>query len=186
MNETTRLVATLTIVSAAAGLVLAVAADVTREPIARARVRAFEAALREVLPEDATDIEMRTHSPADGGEPFEYHAAGDALAFEAISPNGYSGAIRLLVGFDGRDRLQGYKVLEHQETPGLGANITQRFQSHVEGRPARTTEWKVRRDNGDIDALTAATVSSRAVCEAIAAAALRLAAVRDAPAGAAD
>ncbi len=183
MTETTRLVGTLTIVSAAAGLVLAVAAEVTREPIQRARQQAFEQALRSVLPEDAPSPIQRTHIPADGSPEFTYFVAGPAYAFETSSPSGYAGPIRLLTGFDDRDRLIGYKVLEHKETPGLGAHIADRFRGHVTGRKVRKTVWAVRQDNGDIDALTAATVSSRAACEAIASAVDRLNRVRAADAG---
>lgn len=178
MQETPRLIVSLTLIAAVAGLLVAVAESVTREPIAKAKAKAFEEALREVLPPGVPSPEERVVLAADGSTNFVYYAAGDAVALETSSQKGYSGEIKLMVGFTGDGRLYNYKVLDHKETPGLGANIVGSFRASVTNRPAATTTWKVKKDGGDIDAMTAATISSRAVCEAITAAVAKRASLR--------
>jgi electron transport complex protein RnfG len=183
MKESLRLIFTLTAIAAIAGFLVALADAATREPIARARTRAFNTALREVLPAGVPDPEPRVVRLADGISNTVYVADG-AIALEARSPNGYAGDIVLLLGFTAEDRLHNYTVLDHKETPGLGAHIAGAFRASVTNRPAATTAWKVKKDGGDIDAITAATISSRAVCEAIAGAAARLGEIRRALEGA--
>lgn len=177
MKETPRLILTLTLVAAIAGLLVALAAEVTRAPIERAKAKAFTEALREVLPAGVSDPVPLAVKLADGSSNTVYVADG-AVAMEASSANGYAGEIRLLVGFSATGTLNNYTVLDHKETPGLGANIANSFRAAVTNRPAATTAWKVKKDGGDIDAITAATISSRAVCEALAEASARLAQVR--------
>ncbi len=184
MKETPRLILSLTAIAALAGFLVALADAGTREPIARAKAQAFTAALMEVLPAGVSDPEPRILRMADGASNTVYVADG-AIAMEVRSPNGYAGEIVLLLGFTADDRLYNYTVLDHKETPGLGAKIAGSFRAAVTNRPAATTVWKVKKDGGDIDAITAATISSRAVCEAIAAAAARLGEIRRALEGAA-
>ena len=94
-----------------------------------------------------------------------------ACALEVESKNGYGGKIKLMVGITAEGSLHGIYVLDQKETPGLGAKIkTDKFQDGLRGRPIRDTTWKVTKDGGEIEAITAATISSRAVCEAIRAA----------------
>lgn len=89
-------------------------------------------------------------------------------AVKCSSPNGYGGEITLLAAFGADGRMIDFTVLDAHETPGLGANIAKpEFHLQFRGRPVGG-EWKVRGDGGDIDAVTSATISSRAVCEAIA------------------
>jgi electron transport complex protein RnfG len=82
----------------------------------------------------------------------------------AVSPRGYSNTINLLVGIDARGKVIGIKVLGQQETPGLGANIVKpEFLKQFIGKSARDPiEVK-----NDIDAITGATISSRAVCKGV-------------------
>ena len=96
-----------------------------------------------------------------------------AAVLETVAPDGYSGSIRLLVGVTPDGRLLGVRVLHHQETPGLGDAIEERrsdwirsFDGRSLGRPA-TARWKVRKDGGDFDQLTGATVTPRAVVAAV-------------------
>lgn len=177
MKETPRLIVTLTLIAAIAGLLVAVADQVTKKPIEQAKAKAFTEALREVLPAGVPDPVPVPEVLADGATRTNY-VAGGAVAMEAGSPNGYAGEIRLLVGFAADGTLNNYTVLDHKETPGLGANISGSFRGSVTNRPAATTVWKVKKDGGDIDAITAATISSRAVCEALADASARLAQIR--------
>ncbi|SIP87023.1 electron transport complex protein RnfG [Alkalispirochaeta americana] len=89
-------------------------------------------------------------------------------AVQSLSTNAYSGSIELMVGFDREGAVTGLSILRHQETPGLGARITEEeFRSRFVGlRPAEQPVAVVN-DGGTVDAITAATISSRAVAEAV-------------------
>jgi electron transport complex protein RnfG len=92
-----------------------------------------------------------------------------AVLLNVVAPDGYTGAIHLLVAIGAEGRVLGVRVLEHRETPGLGDFIEERRSDWIhrfDGRslgdppPAR---WQVRKDSGDFDQYTGATVTSRAV-----------------------
>ena len=142
-----------TLIATIAGFCVALAEAVTREPIAEAKRKAFVDALGEVLPKGVPEPVATPVAQADGTTNIVY-LAGDAVAMEVSSSKGYAGDIVLLVGFRGDGTLHGYKVLDHKETPGLGANIAGSFRAAVTNRPAATTVWKVKKDGGDIDAIT--------------------------------
>lgn len=95
----------------------------------------------------------------------------DGVAIEAQA-DGFGGIIRLMVGFDPEGNILGYEVLEQQETPGLGTHIVEWFKNadkpgqNIVGRKA-TGQFIVSKDGGDVDAITAATISSRAFLSAI-------------------
>lgn len=96
-----------------------------------------------------------------------------AVLFPVIAPNGYSGAIRLLVGVEPDGRLTGVRVLEHRETPGLGDAIEVRRSDWIRqfaglslGNPPRA-DWGVTKDGGRFDAFAGATITPRAVVDAI-------------------
>ena len=173
-----RLTIVLTAVSAVSALLVAAAGVLTETPIRVARARAHAALLRQVLPPDVPEpVEQAVLRP-DGSTNFVYYAADGAIALEAESPHGYGGPLRLLVGFDREGALYSFQVLEHSETPGLGAELASPrnpLLASARGRAAAGTDWTVAKDGGDIAALTAATISSRAACEALAQAAERLA-----------
>jgi electron transport complex protein RnfG len=96
-----------------------------------------------------------------------------AAVIEAVAPNGYSGSIRLLVGVTPDGRLLGVRVLEHQETPGLGDAIEERRSAWIHSFDGRSLKeppvgrWKLHKDGGDFDQLTGATVTPRAVVAAV-------------------
>jgi len=165
MKETLRLVISLTVIATIAGFCVALAEAITREPIAEKKRADFIEDLTRVLPAGVPEP-VETSFVLANGTTQTVHRAGDAVALEVVSTAGYGGDIRLLIGFRGDGALHGYSVLEHKETPGLGAHIAGRFRSEITNRPPDTV-WKVKQDGGDIDALTAATISSRAVCDAI-------------------
>jgi Na+-translocating ferredoxin:NAD+ oxidoreductase subunit G len=96
-----------------------------------------------------------------------------ALALEVIAPNGYSGAIKLLVAFNLNGSVTGVRVLEHKETPGLGDKIELRKNDWIlsfNGLSVNGTDdkrWAVKRDGGQFDAFTGATITPRAVVQAV-------------------
>ena len=96
-----------------------------------------------------------------------------ALVMTATAPDGYSGSIRLLVGIRADDTLSGVRVVAHRETPGLGDAIDEQRSDWIFGfdgkslsdpEPAR---WAVKKDGGDFDQLTGATITPRAIVKAV-------------------
>jgi electron transport complex protein RnfG len=97
-----------------------------------------------------------------------------AVVLAPVAPNGYSGAIRLLVGIRADGRVLGVRVTQHRETPGLGDGIDvrksdwiRRFEGTSLGAPP-ASRWKVKKDGGDFDQFTGATITPRAVVGAVA------------------
>lgn len=96
-----------------------------------------------------------------------------AAVMEATAPDGYSGAIQLLVGADFNGSVLGTRVTEHHETPGLGDKIERRLSdwiTHFSGKSiqgANDSRWAVKKDGGDFDQFTGATITPRAVVNAV-------------------
>jgi len=90
-----------------------------------------------------------------------------AIAFES-NAMGFGDKIEVLVGFDlEKDLLTGIGIITHKETPGLGARVTESvFRDNFKGKTL-TEKFKVKQDNGIVDAISGATISSRAVCAAV-------------------
>jgi len=109
---------------------------------------------------------VRVHRARSHGRPV-------AALFESVAPDGYMGAIRLLVGIGADGRVLGVRVLSHRETPGLGDRIDVQRSSWIlsfDGRSlTNPTEsgWRVRKDGGEFDEFTGATVTPRAVVTAV-------------------
>ena len=151
MKKILGLVISLTIIAGVCAAVLAYINQLTAEPI-KATAAKNEAAAREaVLLGDKT-----------------------GLAAIGVSQAGYGGEIKLMVGFkEDRKTVISYKVLAASETPGLGMKLsTPEFSTQFSGKDG--TALKVKKDGGEIEAITSATITSRAVCEAIADARKRL------------
>jgi electron transport complex protein RnfG len=96
-----------------------------------------------------------------------------AVVLTAIAPNGYSGKIKILVGIYSDGTLAGVRVIEHKETPGLGDKIEAKkadwilqFEGLSLTEPA-SAKWKVKKDGGEFDQFTGATITPRAVVGAI-------------------
>lgn len=95
-----------------------------------------------------------------------------AIAIEAIAPDGYSGEIKLIIGIDNEGKVLGVRTLSHQETPGLGDKIELRksdWVTHFSGLlfSHNADEWKVKKDGGQFDQFTGATITPRAYVNAI-------------------
>jgi electron transport complex protein RnfG len=94
----------------------------------------------------------------------------DGVAIETVV-DGFGGPFRVMVGFDAEGNILGYEILEHQETPGLGSHMVHWFKNadkpgqNIIGRKAGNLT--VSKDGGDVDAITAATITSRAFLKAI-------------------
>ncbi len=173
MMESLKLVLVLTLICGVAGALLAVVHGVTADPITAAAVKEKGDAIMQVLPAcDNNPGEDIVELDADGS-PWTFYVArknGNVVgaAFESVSSEGYGGDIAVMVGINTDATVQGVQVLAHKETPGLGAWITgEAFRGQFSGRPLSGTRWAVAKDGGDIDQITAATISSRAVTRAV-------------------
>lgn len=157
----------ITIVAAAA---LGTVYMFTRNAIQEQQIAKQTAAISAVLPEheriaDPEAVNGFTVYKAYTGDQF----VGAAVETQA---DGFGGVIRLMVGFDTDNHIVNYEVLEQQETPGLGTHIVEWFKNadkpkqNILGREA-TGAFTVSKDGGDVDAITAATISSRAFLKAV-------------------
>ena len=178
-----RALAALVIVAALAALLLAGLDATTRERIARNEAQKLVATLQAVLP-DNYDNEphldrLLVAAPAALGSTDVlpvYRARLDGkpagLVLTAVAPDGYVAAIRLLIGVSAAGEITGVRVVSHAETPGLGDGIELARSNWIlafDGRDAgsATADWALRRDGGDFDQLTGATITSRAVLHAV-------------------
>jgi len=167
MKETLKLVAVLTIICAVSAALLAAVYNMTMIPILAAlEVKTSEAA-KAVMPPGSPQITKQLIDKTT----FFVARADDgkvaAVAVEGISKNGYSGYISLMVGVSADKKVIGYKVITANETPGLGTKISSaKFTAPLFGKPF-SSNWKVKKDGGDFDAITSATISSRAALECI-------------------
>ncbi len=163
---------------------VAVTHEQTKERILANERQALLRSLQALVPaaqvdNNMTDDSILVHDPELLGSPetrvYRGRKDGEPVAavFTTVAPNGYSGPIRLLVGIHRDGTLAGVRVVAHKETPGLGDKIDERKSDWVlaftglslgEPPPER---WKVRRDGGDFDQFTGATITPRAVVKAV-------------------
>jgi len=165
--------------SLVATLLLAVAYGLTKEPIEKSELEDLRHSLEQVIPESIHDNNPASDTlklQVDGAPLLVYRAskAGHVtgVAFET-SRRGYSGEIRVLLGIDENGKLLGARVLKHTETPGLGDKIEvtrsdwiTRFTGKSLGDPPEA-QWAVKKDGGPFDQFAGATITPRAVVNAI-------------------
>lgn len=169
----------LSIISLVVAVLLAQVNKMTAKPIAAAKALKLENAIKEVVPEfDNNPVEEAYKMATSDGDSLLVYPAkkGDEVvgfAINTYSNNGFSGNIQLMVGFDTKDRVVNYAVLSHAETPGLGSKMNDWFRDTarpnqvVVGRNLSEGNLSVSKDGGQIDAITASTITSRAFLEAI-------------------
>ena len=168
------MVLTLFVVTAIAALALGGVYNVTKEPIAIAKRMKIEKAIGEVLPEFDSIVETK-YLPEGGKDSLTFYNATKAgepvgTAIRTYTDQGFSGRFWIMVGFVNGDVISGTSVLEHKETPGLGDKMDKKKSNWAEQfNNANLTQLKlkVKKDGGDVDAITAATISSRAFCGAV-------------------
>lgn len=169
----------LSIISLVVAVLLAQVNKMTAKPIAAAKALKLENAIKEVVPEfDNNPVEEAYKMATSDGDSLLVYPAkkGDEVvgfAINTYSNNGFSGNIQLMVGFDTEDRVVNYAILSHAETPGLGSKMNDWFRDTarpnqvVVGRNLSEGNLSVSKDGGQIDAITASTITSRAFLEAI-------------------
>ncbi|HNP78748.1 MAG: RnfABCDGE type electron transport complex subunit G [Cyclobacteriaceae bacterium] len=169
------IVITLTVVTLVAAVSLGYVFEWTQAPIAQAQLAKQLKAIETVVPgyDNNPVAEMYRLPTPDGRDTLDFFPAkkGNDLIGVAVktkSSKGYSGNIWLMVGFNTKGDVLNIFVIEHQETPGLGSKMnTPKFLNQFLGRNPGELRLKVKKDGGDIDGITGATISSRAFSEAV-------------------
>lgn len=186
----------LTGISLFAAVALGSVYSVTQEPIEAAKTAKQQNAIKEVLPpferlDEPEAIEVNGVGTFDVYKAYDSNDQFVGAAVESVSKNGFSGEVKIMVGFDKESNIVNYSVLEQKETPGLGTKMVDWFKpqgevekslvekifgfevkaeerkSSILGKNPTKDNLSVSRDGGEIDAITAATISSRAFLEAV-------------------
>ena len=170
----------LTGVTAISVALLAYVNELTKGPIAEANAKTLNEALKQVLPEftnnpvgesdtifsekDGKKVVDFIVYPAKKGEEW----VGSAVESKAM---GFGGELKVLVGFDAKGKIYNYSLLAHAETPGLGSKAADWFKEgnkgSIKGMSPGEGELKVSKDGGQVDAITASTITSRAFLKAV-------------------
>ncbi|MGF1754951.1 electron transport complex subunit RsxG [Vibrio makurazakiensis] len=175
---------TLAIFACASTGLVAVTQYLTKDQIQRQEQAQLLSVLNQVIPHEMHDNELFSSctlvtDPALGTDKAmpaylaTLQGQPSAIAIEAIAPDGYNGAIKVIVGIQQDGTISGTRVLSHQETPGLGDKIDMRVTDWITSftgkqvTEANYARWGVRKDGGDFDQFTGATITPRAVVRAV-------------------
>ena len=168
------MIVALFVITIVAGVSLGFINDITKGPKAQAKLERKISALKNVLPEF-------NNNPVEDVKRIKWDLARDSVeiytaymdneqtgtAVVGSSKKGYGGLVRVMVGFNPDGSIKNITVLEQKETPGLGTKVKdERFISQFRGKHPATFNLKVKKDQGDVDALTGATITTRAFTEA--------------------
>ena len=161
----------LLVITAVSGGLLGLVYGMTKDAIAEVEMKKNEAAIQAVLPLEGTiTYQADTLTSADGTFPcnlaFNENGVFQGAAIKT-SEGGFGGKIEMMVGILADGTIKGTSVLSHAETPGLGANMTGTFKDQFVDKNPASFNLKVTKDGGDVDAITAATITSRAFCKAV-------------------
>ena len=164
-------------------LILATTNELTYERIEQSEREAAQRALLEIIPLERHDNDMlmdvqpvpeqywatlglkkggNIHIARDQGQPV-------AAIIPAVTPDGYSGAISMIIGINFNGSIAGVRVVEHRETPGLGDKVDLKKSDWIlsfNGKSLvnpQASGWKVKKEGGDYDQFTGATITPRAV-----------------------
>ena len=194
-SSLTNMLLVLTLVSVVAAFLLAFVNKVTSSTIAEINAETLSAGIKSVLGVGADEQITTNEKDVDGFVVYEVSRDGNWIgtAVKSTDKSGFGGDIVVLVGFDTEGKIKGYEVLSHAETPGLGARAGEWFRTatssetkevsalgklffgnpdpagshNIIGRNIADGEFKVSKDGGDIDAITASTITSRAFLNAV-------------------
>ena len=164
----------LTLISLGASAALGYVYEFTKEPIALSNLNKKIEAIKLVVPEfnNNPNDDMYLLATGEGDSLEVYPAKKDSVvvgyAVKTYTNKGFSGYISLMAGFNPDGSILTITVLEQKETPGLGTKMADpSFKDQFSGKNPDTFALKVKKDGGKVDAITAATISSRAFCDAV-------------------
>ena len=168
------MVLSLTFISLAASVCLGFVYEFTKKPIELSNLNKKLEAIKKVVPEfNNNPNDEKYKLPTGEGDSLEiYPAKKDEVvigyAVNTYSKKGFSGNINIMAGFKPDGSIFNITVLDHKETPGLGTKMTEpRFKDQFNDKNPAQFNFKVKKDGGQVDAITAATISSRAFCDAV-------------------
>lgn len=168
------MVLSLTLISLCASACLGFVYELTKEPIALSVLNKKLEAIRQVVPEFTNDPngEMFLLPTGEGDSLEVYPAKKDGeltgYAVNTYTNDGFSGRIALMAGFKPDGTIINITILEHKETPGLGTKMAEPpFKNQFLEKNPADFSLRVKKDGGPVDAITAATISSRAFCDAV-------------------
>ena len=165
--------------------IVALAFFTTKERIAENERQALLNSLHELVPENRHDndiyldtLSINENSLNYRNKPVTVYRARKndqpiAAIFNVVAPDGYTGAIKMLVAINADDTVAGVRVISHKETPGLGDAIDiekSDWVTNFDGRSLSNPEekqWRVKKDGGDFDQLTGATITPRAIVKMV-------------------
>ena len=161
------MVIVLTIITVIAASCLGAMNNLTAEPIAASKKAKQEAAIKAVLPE-FTSLEEDNVNDQKIFRAYNTNSELVGIAIETAEL-GFGGNITTIVGIDANGSIVDYSLLQHAETPGLGSKLVDWFKvkSDIRGADANKMPLNVSKDGGEYDAITAATISSRAFLNSI-------------------
>ena len=143
----------------------------TEEPIKEAQERLLQEALKKVMPfmEETYTLQSHTYNGVTTAiYAVEKEGVFQGATLKLITKEGYSGEIVFLLGVDAEKKVTGIFVLKHAETPGLGAKATDiKWWGQFVGKSKPEFNFNVTKDGGQIDAITASTITSRAIAKAV-------------------
>lgn len=165
----------LSLVTLLASALLCGTYALTKEPIDATMKNDKDTAIKNVLPDKKAEIGEPQQIKLDGyDEPFVIYPAtlnGELIgaAVETYDKNGYGGKLKIMVGLAKNGTISDYSILETAETPGLGMKAEEWFRAKgdIRGKSPATTKFSPTKDGGDIDAITASTITSRAFLTAV-------------------
>jgi electron transport complex protein RnfG len=168
------MVLSLTLISLGAAACLAFVYELTKKPIELSNLNIKLKAIIEVVPEfNNNPYNERYELPTGEGDSLDIYPAkmNDVIVGYAIGTytnKGFSGNIELMAGFKPDGTIINISVLSQKETPGLGTKMKEpQFKAQFNGKNPADFALKVKKDGGTVDAITAATISSRAFCDAV-------------------
>jgi len=169
------MVSTLFIVTLVAAALLGSVYALTKEPIRLAELKKKNEAIRTVFQGFDNEPSKEVQKLFMDGDTLYFYTArkGDQVlgtAVETFTRQGFSGEFKLMVGFTEDGIISDIAVISHSETPGLGnkmENDKSGFHLQFQGKNPEEFKLAVKKDRGDVDAITASTITSRAYCDAV-------------------
>lgn len=161
------------------GAVLAWVNNITEQPIAEKAQQTLAAGIKEVMNstdikvEDPDTVKMEIQGKESVFTVHNVYTTDGAYLGSAVESTtmGFGGDLKVLVGFNAEGTILGYTILQASETPGLGAKADKWFQKdgkgNIIGKSLANGDLKVNKDGGDVDAITASTITSRAFLKAV-------------------
>lgn len=172
-SNLTNMMLSLTLVALVAAALLGGLYVMTKDPIDQQKKQKQEAAITSVLPQ-MDGLNIAAPETVDGMTLHKAYKEGEWVATAVeTEENGFGGKFKVMIGFDNAGNVVNYEVLEHQETPGLGDKMVAWFKNtgkqgqNILGSNPVDRQFVVSKDGGEVDAITAATISSRAFLKAV-------------------